>query len=177
MTTRPIDVIKYCPRCGCDRFITSDNGRSFNCEECDFNFYINNSAAVACLIFDHEGRLLLVRRAIEPSKGMLDLPGGFIEPMERAEEAVVREIREELNVSVIKTKYLTSFPNEYIFSGFSVFTLDMAFVCEIDDFEGIVPRDDVSDIEFFKPEDIKREELCSESMKNIIEYYMINSLK
>ena len=177
MTTQPKDVIKYCPRCGCDRFITSDNGRSFNCAECSFNFYLNNSAAVACLIFDKKGRLLLVRRAIEPSIGMLDLPGGFIEPMERAEEAVVREIREELNVSVVKMEYLTSFPNEYIFSEFSVFTIDLAFICEIDRFEGIVPKDDVAGIEFVKPEEVQKEELCSESMKKIIGYYVLNCLR
>lgn len=177
MTTHPKDVIKYCPRCGYNRFNTADKGRSFQCEECSFNFYINNSAAVACLIFDQEGKLLLARRAVEPSLGKLDLPGGFIEPMEKAEEAVVREIMEELNVSVVKMKYLTSFPNEYVFSGFSVFTLDLAFICEIDSFERIIPKDDVADIEFVRLKDIKKEELCSESMSKIIEYYILRYLK
>lgn len=173
MTTHPKNVIKYCPRCGCDKFNTSDGGRSFYCEECNFNFYINNSAAVACLIFDKAGKLLLARRAVEPSIGKFDLPGGFIEPMESAEEAVVREIREELNVSVLKMQYLISFPNEYVFSGFSVFTLDLAFICEIDYSEQIIPGDDVAATEFVKPDDIKMEELCSKSMYNIIEYYQL----
>jgi len=132
---------------------------------------------VACLIFDQEGRLLLSRRAIEPAKGMLDLPGGFVEPMETAEEAVIREIREELNASVVKTEYLTSFPNEYVFSGFSVFTLDLAFICKIDSFKQIIPNDDVADVEFAKPEEIKMEELCSDSMRNIINYYNAKYLK
>ena len=87
--THPEEVIKYCPRCGSKKFKTNDKGRSFNCEECHFNYYLNNSAAVACLIFNKEGKLMLARRAIEPAKGMLDLPGGFVEPMESAEAAVV----------------------------------------------------------------------------------------
>lgn len=177
MYTHPKNVIKYCPRCGCNRFITQDGGRSFKCEECHFNFYLNNSAAVACLIFDQEGRLLLARRAIEPSKGMLDLPGGFVEPMETAEEAVDREIKEELNITLVKKEYLTSFPNEYVFSGFSVFTLDLAFICEIKSFEQMVPNDDVSEIEFVKLGEIKMEELCSDSMRSIINYYNAKYLK
>lgn len=173
ITTHPRDVIKYCPRCGCKAFTTNDNGRSFKCEGCHFNYYLNNSAAVACLIFNAEGKMLLARRAIEPAKGMLDLPGGFVEPMESAEAAVVREIKEELGVVVTDIKYLASFPNEYIFSDFSVFTVDLAFVCKVDSITAIVPADDVSEVEFTFPKDIKMDELCSESMANIIRQYII----
>ena len=174
--THPEDVIRHCPRCGSKQFKTNDKGRSFNCEECHFNYYLNNSAAVACLIFNHEGKLLLARRAIEPARGMLDLPGGFVEPMESAEDAVVREIREELGVNVTNAEYLVSFPNEYVFSGFSVFTVDMAFVCTVDNLGAIVPADDVSAIEYFFPKDIKEEELCSQSMVNIINHYITKNL-
>jgi NAD+ diphosphatase len=177
MTTHPKNVIKYCPRCGCDTFSTVDEGRSFHCEECNFNFYLNNSAAVACLIFDQDGRLLLARRGVEPSLGKLDLPGGFVEPMESAEDAVIREIKEELNVSVVEMEYLISFPNEYVYSEFSVFTLDLAFICKIDSFKGIVAKDDAAAIEFVKPENIKMEDLCSGSMRSIIEYYKSTYLK
>ncbi len=170
--THPEEVIKYCPRCGSKKFKTNDKGRSFNCEECHFNYYLNNSAAVACLIFNKEGKLMLARRAVEPAKGMLDLPGGFVEPMESAEDALVREIKEELGVNVTKAEYLASFPNEYVFSGFSVFTVDMAFICTVDNLEAILPADDVSSIEYFFPKEINMKELCSQSMVNIINQYI-----
>jgi len=144
INTHPKDVIKHCPKCGCNEFITNDEGRSFNCEGCHFNYYLNNSAAVACLIFNTEGKLLLTRRAIEPAKGMLDLPGGFIEPMESAEAAVVREIKEELGILITNAEYLVSFPNEYIYSDFSVFTVDLAFICKVEDLSVIVPAVDFS---------------------------------
>ena len=172
LDTRPLNVIKFCPRCGNNHFITNDQGRSFKCEGCHFRFYVNSSAAVVSLIFNDEGKILLTRRAIEPGLGMLDLPGGFVEPMERAEEAVIREIHEELGVKVINTKYMTSFPNEYIFSGFSVFTMDLAFICEIEDFSILVPADDVSAVEFRFVKEIKLVELFSDSMRNIIGYYI-----
>jgi NADH pyrophosphatase NudC (nudix superfamily) len=170
--THPRDVIKYCPKCGCNAFITKDYGRSFKCEGCHFDFYLNSSAAVACLIFNTEGKLLLTRRAVEPAKGMLDLPGGFVEPMESAEAAVIREIKEELGIRVTNVVYLASYPNEYIYSGFSVFTTDMAFICKVEDLSVIVPADDVSDFEFIFPKEVIKEELCSESMMNIIGHYI-----
>ncbi len=176
MFTHPADVIKYCPRCGCKAFISNDKGRSFKCEGCHFNYYINSSAAVACLIFNQEGKLLLARRAVEPAKGMLDLPGGFVEPMERAEEAVNREIREELGVQVTQADFLVSYPNEYIFSGFSVFTVDLAFICCVDNLSGIIPGDDVSEVEFIFPREIKKDELCSESMVKIIDYFISHKI-
>ena len=177
INTHPENVIKFCLRCGSKAFITKDKGRSFNCEECHFVYYVNNSAAVACLIFNPEGKLLLARRAIEPAKGMLDLPGGFVEPMERAEATVVREIKEELGVTVTKMEFLASFPNEYVFSGFSVFTIDLAFVCSVDNLSAIAPADDVSEVEFIFPKEVKRQELCSESMANIINQYIQKYLK
>jgi len=172
LKTHPKDVIRYCPRCGSNNFNTNDQGHSFHCEACRFIYFINNSAAVACLIFNKEGKLLLARRAIDPAKGMLDLPGGFVEPMERLEDTVVREIMEELGVHITKAEFLVSFPNEYIYSDFSVFTVDMAFVCSIDNHEAIVPADDVSSIEYLFPEEIKAETLCSKSMFEIINYYI-----
>ena len=175
--THPHKVINHCPRCGSEHFKARKEGISFTCEDCGFVYFVNNSAAVACLIFDAEGKLMLSRRAIEPNRGMLDLPGGFVDVMETAEEAVRREIREELGISVTGLRYLTSFPNEYVFSGYSVFTLDMAFVCEVNDLNSARPKDDISAIEFYKLEDIPFQELCSDSMRNIIEFYIENEIK
>ena len=162
----------FCPKCGASEFITRDLGRSFKCRKCKFHYYINNSAAVACLIINDKGQLLLTRRAVEPGKGMLDLPGGFVEPMESAEDAVVREIKEELNIHITKKTYLVSFPNLYPYSDFTVPTVDLAYVCEAATMDTLKPGDDVASIEFFLPENIDFRELCSQSMKQIIRYYV-----
>jgi ADP-ribose pyrophosphatase YjhB (NUDIX family) len=46
-----------------------------------------------------DGRLLLVRRASRRGRGNWQVPGGFIEPDETIEQAVIREVMEEANVN------------------------------------------------------------------------------
>jgi ADP-ribose pyrophosphatase YjhB (NUDIX family) len=52
------------------------------------------------VVRDGEGRLLLVRRANEPSRGLWSLPGGRIEPGESAPAAAAREVLEETGLTV-----------------------------------------------------------------------------
>ncbi|AIY90074.1 NUDIX hydrolase [Geoglobus acetivorans] len=46
-------------------------------------------------------KILLVKRANEPNKGKWSVPGGLVRRGERLEEALEREIREELGVEVV----------------------------------------------------------------------------
>ena len=172
--TFPQKVMRFCPKCGSTEFkYNRDN--SFLCGICSFHLYINSAAAVAGLILNSEGELLLTRRAIEPQLGTLDLPGGFVDILETAENAMLREIKEELNLNINKMTYFMSFPNEYVFGGLSVFTTDLAFICKIDSFESIQAKDDISAYEFYKPEAIPLEEIGSKSMKEIVKAF-VNSI-
>lgn len=165
--SHPVNVLKFCPRCGSSYF-PATGSRSFRCMDCYFQYYINSSAAVAVLLFNDKSELLLTRRAVEPHKGKLDLPGGFIDPMETGEAAAIREIKEELGIDIHSLRYFCSFPNEYVFSGFSVFTLDMAFLAQTESLDKMVAMDDISSFEFYKPQDVDLLELPSMSMKNIL---------
>lgn len=165
--THPVNVLKFCPRCGSSHFQVTGN-RSFKCDECSFNYFVNSSAAVAVLLFNEKDELLFTRRAIEPHFGKLDLPGGFIDPGETGEQAAIREIQEELGIKIHSLKYFCSYPNEYIFSGYSVFTLDLAFLAMTESLHQMVAMDDISSFEFYKPKELDLEELPSISMKNIL---------
>lgn len=55
---------------------------------------------VGALIHDAEGRLLVVRRGREPSRGLWSIPGGRVEPDESDLDAVRREVREETGLQV-----------------------------------------------------------------------------
>jgi mutator protein MutT len=123
---------------------------------------------VAVLLFNEKGELLFTRRAVDPHIGKLDLPGGFIDPMETGEQAAIREIREELGIGIHSLKYFCSYPNEYVFSGYSVYTLDLAFLAKTENLHQMSAMDDISSFEFYKPQAVDLEELPSVSMKNII---------
>src|ERR671920_2472886 len=49
---------------------------------------------------DDNSKILLVRRKNDPFKGMLSIPGGFINEGETAEEAMIREAKEETSLDV-----------------------------------------------------------------------------
>jgi NAD+ diphosphatase len=88
--------------------------------------------------------------------------------METGEQAAIREIQEELGIEIHSLQYFCSYPNEYIFSGYSVFTLDLAFLAKTESIHLMTAMDDVSSFEFHKPQDVDLEELPSISMKNIL---------
>ena len=99
--THPSNVLKFCPFCGSKNFIW-DNKKSHNCLDCGKRLYTNEVGAVIALIENEKGECLFTTRKFDPAKGKLDLPGGFIDLGETAEQAVVREIKEELNLGEVK---------------------------------------------------------------------------
>ncbi len=160
-------LFKYCPVCGSIAF-SINNHKSKRCENCNFKMYVNPSAAVAAFIFNQNNELLVCVRGKEPVKGTFDLPGGFIDEHETAEQAIVREIKEELNVDTITAEYLFSLPNEYDYSGWTLPTLDMFFKVKIKNEENIIPADDVAGIKFISISKLMPEHFGLKSIKNAI---------
>lgn len=165
--THPINVLKYCPKCSSAEFKRSGE-RSLKCKSCGFHYFINSSAAVAALVSDGKGKLMLVTRGIEPNYGKLDLPGGFVDPGETAENAVKRELLEELGLKVKSLSYTVSAPNEYVFSEFSVFTLDMAFKVIPETIEGLNAMDDILDFKFYSEAEINYDDIPAPSIKQFV---------
>lgn len=127
----PLSVFTHCPRCGSSVFSVHDE-RSKKCAECGFVYYHNASSAVAAFIVDGAGRMLVCRRRLDPARGTLDLPGGFVDPGETLEEAVRREVLEETGCRVRVERYLFSLSNTYRYSSFDVHTCDAFFLCSME---------------------------------------------
>ena len=115
------------------------------------------------------GEILLTRRAFDPSKGKLDLPGGFIDLDETAEDAVRREVKEELNLDVTSMQYIGSSPNRYSYGGLVYFTLDLGFKCTVVDFDDLRADDDVDGFLFLPPHSINMQEIAFPSIQNILQ--------
>ncbi|MCZ8516014.1 NUDIX domain-containing protein [Paenibacillus filicis] len=91
----------YCMKCGQpleSRSVGGSDRLACTGAECDFVHWGNYSIGVGALVV-REGKVLLVRRAIEPGKGNWTNPGGYIEQREPIEETIVREVFEESGVT------------------------------------------------------------------------------
>lgn len=145
MEKHPLELFHYCPRCGSPRFEVN-NEKSKRCDACGFVLYFNPIAATVALICNERGELLVARRANEPAKGTLDLPGGFLDCHETGEEGVAREVKEETGFTVVEARYLFSLPNTYLYSGFLEHTLDQFFVCRVASTDAPCAQDDVAQL-------------------------------
>lgn len=121
----------YCPDCGSRNIQTKGNGRKWLCPDCGLELYNNVAAAVGVILQNGKGEILFEKRAKEPAKGKLALPGGFLEPGERAESGAVRECREETGVEIEGLDFLCSFPNTYEYKGLVYKTCDLFFTARL----------------------------------------------
>lgn len=122
---------KFCPQCGGRNIETHRGGYKWVCPDCGFDLYCNVASAVGVIIVNPEGKILFERRAKEPRKGKLALPGGFTTIDETAEQSVARECMEETGVVPEDIKYLCSFPNDYPYKGIQYKTCDLFFTARI----------------------------------------------
>jgi ADP-ribose pyrophosphatase YjhB (NUDIX family) len=112
-------AFRFCPMCGGSlesRHIKPGDPARLVCVACGYVFYIDPKLAVGTIISDDQGRIALVRRAIEPGYGKWVFPGGFVDRGEQVEAAAIREAREEagLDVRLIRLLKVYSYEGEPI---------------------------------------------------------------
>lgn len=164
---------QYSPHCGAKSF-AFHGAEHFSCSSCGHELFLNSAAAVVAIIYNSKGEIMLARRARDPWKGTLDLPGGFVDPGESFEMAMSREIKEELNRNLLSMKYMTSTFNTYPYSGRNVYTTDAVFECQLDSIDNISPSDDVAEILWMNPKDVDTSAIPSDSMRRIIDFLTKN---
>ena len=145
----PLDKFRHCPVCGSDTF-TDNDFKSRRCGSCGFVYYLNPSAATVAVITDGKDNILVATRSKEPAKGTLDLPGGFCDCHESAEEGVMREVLEETGLKVTGTRYLFSIPNIYSYSGMEIHTMDLFLECRVEEHSALRAADDVQELQWMK---------------------------
>lgn len=166
----PLHLFRYCPRCGSADFAINDF-KSKRCEACGFVFYFNPQSATVAFILNSSNRLLVASRAKEPGKGTLDLPGGFSDSFETAEEGVAREVMEETGLKVVQAEYLFSLPNTYVYSGFEEHTLDLFFLCRVEQDEILAAADDVDSLQWIPIDEIEPERFGLQSIRKGVEIF------
>ena len=130
LSAPPSALFRHCPRCAAARTTEGDAVR-FVCDACGFVYYYNVAVSAAVVIANLQGELLLVRRAREPGKDKLAFPGGFIDRGETAENAAMREVREECGVRLDQVAFLLSFPNLYSYREVEYPVVDLFFTAQV----------------------------------------------
>lgn len=127
----PINHFRYCPRCGAD-YQQPAPEPVLRCSHCGFVYYFNPAVAVAAFLEAPAGRWLFIRRAKAPARGKLALPGGFVDCGETAEDALRREIREEVSLHVASLRFLCSQTNHYDYRDVRYPVVDLFFTAAAD---------------------------------------------
>lgn len=112
----PLDPgYRFCPKCA-DRLerrvLKANEPTRLVCTGCGFVFYLDSKVAAGTIPL-MDGRIVLLRRAIEPGYGKWVFPGGFVDRGETVEAAAVRETLEEVNLKVRPLRLL----NVYSYPG------------------------------------------------------------
>lgn len=95
------EEVRFCIRCG----TPTERRKRFGkvrpvCAACGWVFFPDPKVAVAAIVCDERGQILLVRRANDPQRGLWTMPGGFMDAGEDPRQAAERECLEETGLQV-----------------------------------------------------------------------------
>jgi ADP-ribose pyrophosphatase YjhB (NUDIX family) len=96
-------TLNHCSRCGAPLrlgMLPGEDRERLACDACGYIAYVNPRLVVTCLPVTDAGEVMLLRRGIEPGRGLWAQPGGFMEIDETIEEGAVRETLEETGLLV-----------------------------------------------------------------------------
>ena len=162
---------RFCPVCGGSlesRLLKEGDPARLVCVACGYVFYLDPKLAVGTVIQDEQGRIALVRRAIEPGYGKWVFPGGYVDRGEEVQRAAVREAREETGLEV----RLDGLINVYSYTGRTpvivVYAATMIGGCLGCDDEGLEAK-------FFDPASIPWDDLAFRSTREALREYLRSS--
>jgi ADP-ribose pyrophosphatase YjhB (NUDIX family) len=98
------ESLNFCSRCGEElRFgsVEGEDRERLACPACGHVAYVNPRLVVTAIPITDDGRVILLRRGIEPGRGSWAQPGGFLEVDETVTEAAIRETFEETGLTVV----------------------------------------------------------------------------
>ena len=101
--------LNYCSRCGSRlRFgaVDGEDRERLVCDNCGHIVYVNPRLVVTAFPVTDDGKLVLLRRGIEPGYGTWAQPGGFLEVDETVNQAAIRETLEETGLLIEPTEII-----------------------------------------------------------------------
>ena len=115
---------------------------------------------------------MFLRRAKDPGAGKLDMPGGFVDFGETAEEALRRELKEELMIESVELTYFTSAPNDYLYLNVPYQTLDFYFAATISSKPDTFDSSEIMEICWRSAGEIVEEEFAFSPMFQVFRQFL-----
>jgi len=122
-------IYKYCPVCAGE--LKTKSSSCLVCQKCGFEFFQNSKPTASGLFLNEKQEVLLLKRAISPSLGKWDTPGGFLENGEDPIDGLRREMREELSLEIELGPILTIFIDHYGKNEDVVYTFNVFYEAKI----------------------------------------------
>ncbi|UED84309.1 NAD(+) diphosphatase [Streptomyces profundus] len=138
---------RFCSRCG-ERTVIAAAGHIRRCQACGAEHYPRTDPAVIMLVLDDHDRALLGRQLHWP-EGRFSTLAGFVEPGESIERAVVREVAEEVGVTIGDVEYVASQPWPFPSS------LMLGFVARATSTEVTVDGDEIDEARWFTRDELR----------------------
>ncbi len=163
------DLFKYCPHCaGTIEYkpVPDDTHPRHICNECNTIHYLNPKIVTGVLPILND-KVLLARRAIEPRKGLWNVPAGYMENGEKIEEGAERELWEEANAKVKNIR------PHLIYSIAAIHQVYMLFIGDLVD-DSFSPGIESLEVALFSEAEIPWDELAFTSSIVCIKRYFEN---
>ncbi|MEK7413660.1 MAG: NUDIX domain-containing protein [Planctomycetota bacterium] len=164
-----LTIIRHCPRCGAAQSARATG--PFHCSACALDLFANPGVGVGIFASDVQGRVLFVRRAKEPGKGLLGLPGGFVDAGETAEAALNREISEEIGGTLATCTFLCSAPNFYMYADVPYDVLDLFFAGTLAPGDFQIDAGEIAACVWREPASVRDDEFAFPSTRNAWHVY------
>jgi ADP-ribose pyrophosphatase YjhB (NUDIX family) len=158
---------QYCPFCAIS-LVERDlfHQQRLTCPACGFIHFRDPKVAVICFVTG-KNRVLLIRRGVDPAKGKWALPGGYMDAGEMPEDALRRELMEEVGLQVQVQRLLDIFPLTGPGMINNGIVLAYHALLMVGDLPPLICSDDVSDAGWFTAENLPHE-LAFESTHTLL---------
>ncbi len=150
---RDTNSFRYCPACG-EKYLAS-NAEDRRCNSCGYIFHAASFPSAGAIIWDPSGSILMIKRKQDPGAMKWDIPAGFCTQTESFEEALRRELREEIGLeSYNSCTYHTSIVGDYEYRGLVQKVLCAIFTIQLSESFLPVAGSEVLEARFFKPTEL-----------------------